>query len=151
MELWLFHKNLSKRLELSLWCRNCFISQWTSLYLLITVRLILILLPLFLNCLLSRLKPSYLKLSLLSKAISISLVSLVWRKLFLHVRTILLHTNYLSSLCLHIWIYLSLLISLQSVSMSLDWVYVYREKLFAMVPDSRINSWVSWFIFNLKK
>jgi hypothetical protein len=23
--------------------------------------------------------------------------------------------------------------------------------LFVMVPDSRINSWVSWFIFNLQK
>ncbi len=23
--------------------------------------------------------------------------------------------------------------------------------MFAMVPDSRINSWVSWFIFNLRK
>jgi hypothetical protein len=26
-----------------------------------------------------------------------------------------------------------------------------KNKLFAMVPDSRINSWESWFIFNLWK
>ncbi len=25
------------------------------------------------------------------------------------------------------------------------------KKLFAMVPDSSINSWESWFIFNLQK
>jgi hypothetical protein len=29
--------------------------------------------------------------------------------------------------------------------------YLGKLELFAMVPDSRINSWESWFIFNLWK
>jgi hypothetical protein len=34
---------------------------------------------------------------------------------------------------------------------SQKYIYILKSALFAMVPGSSINSWDSWFIFNLRK
>jgi hypothetical protein len=46
-----------------------------------------------------------------------------------------------------LWLHIHFVENLQLYKIHFD----FASFLFVMVPDSRINSWVSWFIFNLQK